>query len=96
LRSFVKRRFSPPPILRACYFLLGAVQIAALLVAFERPAQAYIDPGSGFVFLQVVGSMFAGAVYYLRHRLKRVFTFRRSAQLALPAGDQVEVAEPQS
>jgi hypothetical protein len=42
------------------------------LVAFERPAQAYVDPGSGFVFLQVAGSMCAGAIYYLRHRVKRI------------------------
>jgi len=42
------------------------------MVAFERPAQAYVDPGSGFVFLQVAGSMCAGAVFYLRHRVKRL------------------------
>jgi hypothetical protein len=92
----VKRRFCPPPILRCCFLLLGALQIAALLVAFERPAQAYIDPGSGFVFLQVAGSMFAGAVYYLRHRLKRMFAFRKAAQLAAPAGSPAEAAEHQS
>jgi hypothetical protein len=92
----VKRRFCPPPILRACFLLLGVLQIAALLVAFERPAQAYIDPGSGFVFLQVVGSMFAGAVYYLRHRLKRMFTFRRAEEIASPAGAPAKVAEHQS
>jgi hypothetical protein len=60
-------------------FLLGALQITVLLVAFERPARAYVDPGSGFVFLQVAGSMFAGAVYYMRHRLKRILNaIRRS------------------
>jgi hypothetical protein len=70
------------------------VQIAALLVAFERPAQAYIDPGSGFVFLQVAGSMFAGAVYYLRHRLKRIFgLLRKPAQVSSPAAAPIEVVE---
>jgi hypothetical protein len=92
----VKRRFSPPPILRACLLFLGALQIAVLLVAFERPAQAYIDPGSGFVVLQVVGSMFAGAVYYLRHRLRRMFTFRKTEEIDSPAGVPAKVAEPQS
>jgi hypothetical protein len=91
----VKRRFCSPPILRSCLLFLSALQIAALLVAFERPAQAYIDPGSGFVFLQVAGSMFAGAVYYLRHRLKRMFTFRRSEEMASPAGAPAKVAENQ-
>ena len=49
-----------PRVLRSWLFLLGALQIIALLVAFERPAQAYVDPGSGFVFLQIAGSMLRG------------------------------------
>jgi hypothetical protein len=93
----VKRPYcAPSPILRGCLLFLGAVQIAALLVAFERPAQAYIDPGSGFVFLQVAGSMFAGAVYYLRHRLKRIFSsLRKPSRAPSPAGAPVEVVENQ-
>jgi hypothetical protein len=78
-------------VLRSCLFLLGAVQVVVLLVAFERPAQAYVDPGSGFVFLQVAGSMCAGAIYYLRHRVKRMFqSLRRS-----PAVPQAEAVENQ-
>ena len=77
---------APSPILRCCLLFLSAVQIAALLIAFERPARAYIDPGSGFVFLQVAGSMFAGAVYYLRQRLKRIFgSLRRPSRDSSPA-----------
>jgi hypothetical protein len=72
------------------------LQITALLIAFERPARAYVDPGSGFVFLQVAGSMFAGAVYYMRHRLKRILhAMRGSSQISSPAGTQTEVAENQ-
>jgi hypothetical protein len=68
-----------PRALRTCVFFLGALQIASLLLAFEPRAMAYVDPGSGFVFLQVAGSMCAGALYYLRHRQKRVlYSFRRS------------------
>ena len=68
---------------RFLVFLLGALQITVLLVAFERPARAYVDPGSGFVFLQIAGSMFAGAVYYMRHRLKRMInSMRRSPQVS--------------
>jgi hypothetical protein len=78
------------------FLLLGALQIAALLIAFERPARAYVDPGSGFVFLQVAGSMFAGAVYYMRHRLKRILNaMRRSSEISSSAGPQTEVAENQ-
>jgi len=85
-----------PRVLRSWLFLLSAMQIAALLVAFERPAQAYVDPGSGFVFLQVAGSMFAGTIYYLRHRLKRIFhKMRKSPQIPTPAAPQSEVLENQ-
>ena len=76
----MKRSCPSPRVLRSWFLLLGALQIAALLVAFERPAQAYVDPGSGFVFLQVAGSMFAGAVYYIRHRLRRILhSMRRTS-----------------
>jgi hypothetical protein len=92
----VKRSCRSPRVLRSLFFLLGVLQIAALLVAFERPARAYVDPGSGFVFLQVAGSMFAGAVYYMRHRLRRILNaMRRSSSISTPAGTQTEVAENQ-
>jgi hypothetical protein len=79
-------------VLSSLVFLLGALQIAALLLAFERPAQAYIDPGSGFVFLQVAGSMFAGALYYMRHRFKRILNaMRRSSP---PAGTEAGKNQP--
>lgn len=71
--------------LRSCFLLLGAIQIAGLLVAFERPAQAYIDPGSGFVFLQVVGSMLAGAIYYMRRHLRRMISSMRSQAPSAPS-----------
>ena len=80
-----------PRVVRSLVFLLGVVQIAALLIAFERPAQAYVDPGSGFVFLQVAGSMLAGAAYYLRHRVKRLFSSLRRS----PATPQAEAIENQ-
>ena len=90
----MKKPCCSPRVLGSCIFLLGALQIAVLLIAFERPAQAYVDPGSGFVFLQVAGSMVAGAVYYLRHRLKRMITsIRRPAQISSPASTQTEVVE---
>ena len=92
----MKRTLYAPVLLRCCFLVLGAAQIATLLIAFERPAQAYVDPGSGFVFLQVAGSMFAGAVYYLRHRLRRIFgSSRQSAQLSSTAGHPAEATENQ-
>jgi hypothetical protein len=87
----VNRPYHSPRGLRSGLWLLTVLQMAALMVAFERPARAYVDPGSGFVFLQVAGSMFAGALFYLRHRVKRlVHSLRRSHGPA-----QTEVAENQ-
>jgi hypothetical protein len=80
----VKKPCLSPRVLRSWFFLLGVLQIAALLVAFERPAQAYVDPGSGFVFLQVAGSMCAGAIYYLRHRVKRLLSSLRKSPVSSP------------
>lgn len=92
----MKRSYRSPRVLGSLICLFGALQIAALLVAFERPAQAYVDPGSGFVFLQVAGSMFAGAVYYMRHRLKRILSaMRGSSEISSPASTGTEVAENQ-
>lgn len=92
----MKRLCCRPRVLRSLLFVLGALQIAALLTAFERPALAYIDPGSGFVFLQVAGSMFAGAIYYMRHRLRRLLqTIRRPAAVPAPAATQTKVIENQ-
>ena len=85
-----------PRVLRSWLFLLGALQIIAMLVAFERPAQAYVDPGSGFVFLQIAGSMFAGAVYYLRHRVRRILqSMRKPAQVSSSAIAHSEAIENQ-
>jgi hypothetical protein len=81
-------------VLRSCSLLLGTLQLGVLLVTFEHRAQAYVDPGSGFVFLQVAGSMFAGTIYYMRHRLKRIIgSMRRPARIAPPAGAQKDAAE---
>jgi hypothetical protein len=92
----VNRSSYSPRVLRSWLFLLGALQVAAMLVAFERPAQAYVDPGSGFVFLQIAGSMFAGAVYYLRHRVRRILqSMRKPAKVSSPAIAHSEAIENQ-
>ena len=63
------------PLIRTLWIFLAVLQAAAIVCAFERPAHAYVDPGSGYMLLQVIGSMFAGAIFYLRHRLRRLFAF---------------------
>jgi len=59
-------------LLKLIYLFAGIVQIAAIFSAFEKPAYAYVDPGSGYLLLQIAGSMLAGAAFFVRHRLKRM------------------------
>jgi len=44
-----------------------------LLIAAVKPANAYVDPGSGLLFLQVGGSMLAGALFVLRAKIRKLF-----------------------
>ena len=75
----MQRLIRSPLAMRSCLLFLGCLEIGALLCAFEKPAHAYVDPGSGFVVLQVVGSMMAGAFFYLRHRFKRLLGLMRKS-----------------
>jgi hypothetical protein len=86
--------FSPRK-LRFGLWVLGALQVVTLLLAFERPAHAYVDPGSGFVLLQVASSMFAGVIYYTRHRLKRLLLLVRRAPLPSAASSSEAVENQQ-
>lgn len=67
-RGLRLRRFS-----RIVLVLLAVAQVTALAIAFQRPAYAYADPGSGLLFLQVAGSMLAGALFIVRSKLRRIF-----------------------
>jgi hypothetical protein len=53
--------------------LLCGLQFFVLMIAFERPALAYVDPGSGLLVFQIAGSMMAGALFVLRSKLRRLF-----------------------
>ena len=62
---------------KSCKFFLlsslSVLQLFFLLVAVQRPAYAYVDPGSGMLVVQFVGSILSGAVFFLRKRLKQFF-----------------------
>jgi len=53
---------------------LAVVACAFLLLATERRAMAYVDPGSGLLALQSIASMAAAAVFFLRRRIMKLFT----------------------
>jgi hypothetical protein len=60
--------------------LLAIFSCLCLIVATERRAYAYIDPGSGFLALQSIASVMAAAGFFLRQRIKALFTRSKSPQ----------------
>jgi hypothetical protein len=58
---------------RTLLVLLAIAQFITLAAAFQKPAFAYADPGSGLLFLQVAGSMMAGGLFIVRSKLRKLF-----------------------
>ena len=75
--------------------ILGAFQLFLLLVAFEKPAHAYVDPGSGLLFLQVGGSMLAGAVFVLRNKVRKFFGLASAADKNILPSDMPSAEKEQ-
>ena len=59
---------------------LMVLQMAAVLCALARPAYAYVDPGSGFLAVQMVSTTFAGFIFLIRRRIRSFFGTRNSAK----------------
>lgn len=59
-------------MLRVAYYAVTCGLFVCLFLCLERPAYAYIDPGSGLFLLQGIGSAFLGVLYFLRRRIKRL------------------------
>jgi hypothetical protein len=57
-----------------------------LLVATDRRAWGYVDPGSGLIALQTIASVGAAYVYVIRRRIRTFFASKEKAATAvLPA-----------
>jgi hypothetical protein len=52
---------------------LAALTCFCLLVASERRAWGYVDPGSGLLALQSAASVVAAGAYFLRRRIMALF-----------------------
>jgi hypothetical protein len=48
-------------------------QVLAVLCALAQPAYAYVDPGSGFLAIQMISTTFAGMIFMARKRLRSLF-----------------------
>lgn len=57
------------PLRRVVYYGAIVLWFGAALCVIEKPAYAYVDPGSGLFFLQVIGSTALGFTYLLRKRI---------------------------
>lgn len=55
---------------KTAYVFATCGLLICLLMASERPAYAYVDPGSGLFLVQGIGSAFLGVFYVIRRKLK--------------------------
>lgn len=56
------------------YFAITAALFIALSFCFERPAYAYVDPGSSLLIFQSLSAVVTGTIFYFRRRIKALFT----------------------
>ncbi len=64
--------------------LLRMIPLVFLLVGaallFERPAYAYVDPGSGLLAIQAAGSALIATGWYLRRKIAALFHRQAAAK----------------
>jgi len=52
-----------------------------IVIATARPAYGYVDPGSGFLAVQTIASVAAAFGYFLRRRIRSLFSRKDDAML---------------
>jgi hypothetical protein len=67
-----------------CYSALSVLFFILLFSAFERPAYAYVDPGSSLLVYQSLSAMAAATVFYLRRRIQSLFRGRNPQPVSAP------------
>jgi hypothetical protein len=74
---------------RLLSFALGCIVCMCVLIATEQRAVAmYVDPGSGLLALQSVASIMAAAAFFLRRKIRAVFSFRRKEEAFVPLPEE--------
>ena len=75
---------------------LAVLITLCMIVASERRAWGYVDPGSGLIALQTIASVAAAYAYYVRRRIRAFFTRKKESSSVLPVttktGESREVA----
>lgn len=62
-------------LMKALYGACFVIWFFILVNSTAEPAHAYIDPGSGLLLLQILGSTFAGMTFLLRKKLRNLIGF---------------------
>jgi len=57
---------------RAGYFALSFCLLFSVICLLERPAHAYVDPGSGLLAFQSVSALITGCLFYCRKKIRRL------------------------
>jgi hypothetical protein len=55
-----------------------------LVIATAKPAYGYVDPGSGFLAVQTIASVAAAFGYFLRRRIRSLFS-KKDEAILVPA-----------
>jgi hypothetical protein len=60
--------------LKVSYLFVTLAMLFCLSLSVERRAYGYVDPGSGLLILQGIGTVLTGVLFTLRRRIKALFT----------------------
>jgi hypothetical protein len=75
-----------PMRLKLGYIVVTVAMLFCLSISLERRAYAYVDPGSGLLILQGIGTVLTGVLFTLRRRIKMLFTRSKPAETVPSAG----------
>lgn len=67
-------------MLRICYFAVLSAMVVCIFLTIEPRAYAYIDPGSGLLLVQGIGTVFTGVLFALRRRIKSLLSKKATEQ----------------
>ncbi|HXE08383.1 MAG TPA: hypothetical protein VN612_10825 [Acidobacteriaceae bacterium] len=62
---------------RIASILLTVLMALCLMVASERRAWGYVDPGSGLIAIQAIASVVAAWAYMVRRRIRAFFSRKK-------------------
>ncbi len=71
---------------------LSVLACIGLLLATERRAMAYINPGDGMMFVQSLGAALAASAYFLRSRILALFGKKKAASAIIPVSSARPIA----